>query len=173
MKKTEKPETKAYNIIIYCTCTVPPMVLSSQNSNRKSYFVCRSVLSACCSGGRNSICVSSGWWARAPAVLVVLLVLWLAYKTLAFKIFERFCQTNYLNIYRTDLHQVCSFARTTAAAWMNDLLLDFRSFRGRCHGNQCYGRNRPAIHTFYSSSRAVHEISRDLGVRREVQLQTY
>jgi len=34
--------------------------------------------------------------------------------TFSFILFNDFCQTNYLNIYRTNLHQLCRHGRTTA-----------------------------------------------------------
>jgi len=51
-----------------------------------------------------------------------------------FVIFNDFCQTNYLNIYRADLRHICRDGRTVAVD--EGLKLVFRSLKGRCRGNQ-------------------------------------
>jgi len=48
--------------------------------------------------------------------------------------FSDFCQTDYLNIYRTDLHEICRIGGTSAVD--DDLKLLFRFLEGRCRGNQ-------------------------------------
>ena len=50
-------------------------------------------------------------------------------------IFSDFCQTDYLNIYRTDLYEIC-----------RDLKLFIRPLKGRCCGNRFGGQNRPPFH---------------------------
>ena len=64
-----------------------------------------------------------------------------------FKIyFSDFCQTNYLNIYRTDLRKICRIVRTLAVDERSEVIF-FRSLEGRCRGNQFGGQNRPPIQT--------------------------
>ena len=53
---------------------------------------------------------------------------------LFFFIFNDFCQTNFLNIYLTDLHQIFRVSRTTAVDELSEVSF-FRSFKGRCRGN--------------------------------------
>jgi len=62
-----------------------------------------------------------------------------------FKIFLVTCHTNYLSIYRTDLHEICRIGRTLAAD--ERPIVIFRSLKGRCRGNQFCGQNRPPFHT--------------------------
>jgi len=77
-----------------------------------------------------------------------------AYKMLLFLIhFQRFCQASYL----TDLSPICSDDRTVAVDERSGLKLVFRSLKGRCHGNQFCGQNRPPMHTFDLRSRAFGE----------------
>ena len=65
---------------------------------------------------------------------------------LIFKIlFCDFCQASYLNIYGTDLHEICWIG--TPLTVDEDLELLFRSRKGRRRGNQFCGKNRPPIHT--------------------------
>jgi len=66
--------------------------------------------------------------------------------------FTDFCQTNYLNICRTDLQRTCWDGRTTAV----DLKLIFRFLGGRCVAKKCCGRNRSPIHTTEFARRPRH-----------------
>ena len=56
---------------------------------------------------------------------------------LLFLIFNDFCQTKYLKIYRADLRQIFGAARTMAADVQAEISF-FRSLKGRCHENQFY-----------------------------------
>jgi len=60
-------------------------------------------------------------------------------------IFSDFCQTNYLNIYRADLHEICRIGRTLAVDERVDLKLFISISQGTT--NFCV-QNRPTIHTF-------------------------
>ena len=49
--------------------------------------------------------------------------------------FNDFVQTNYLNIYRTDLRQIYRVGRAVAVDDQSESSF-FRSFKGPCHGNR-------------------------------------
>ena len=80
-----------------------------------------------------------------------------------FVILNDFCQTNYLNIYRADLRQICRDGRTVAVD--KGLKLVFRSLKGRCRGNQFLLALSAYIHGI---GFAWHSV--DGGVRQEVQV---
>ena len=48
--------------------------------------------------------------------------------------FSDFCRTSYLNIYRTDHHEICTIGRWLALGIFVKLF--YRFFRGSCRGNQ-------------------------------------
>jgi len=59
--------------------------------------------------------------------------------------FNDFCQTNCLNIYRSDLHQICRLGRNIAVDERSEV--SFWSLKGRCRRNQFCGPNPGPIHT--------------------------
>jgi len=78
------------------------------------------------------------WFISPPAVL------------LSFKknIFRDCCQTNYLNIYWTDLHEICTVGRALAVDGVDEPSeVIFRSLTGRFRGNLFCEQNRPPVHT--------------------------
>ena len=58
-------------------------------------------------------------------------------------IFSDFSQTNYLNIYRTDLHEICRIGRTLSVDERSEVIF-CRFLKGRCRGNQFCGQRRAA-----------------------------
>jgi len=86
-----------------------------------------------------------------------------AYKMLLFHFLNDFCQTNYLNIYWVNLHQICRVSRSMAADERSGFI--FWSLKGRYHGNQFCGPSPGPIHTIEFVGHMQY-----LGVRQEVQL---
>jgi len=64
--------------------------------------------------------------------------------------FSDFCQTNYLNIYQTDLYEICSVGITLAVDERSEVIF-FRSLKVRCHGKQVL-----FIHSILFSSRYIY-----------------
>ena len=87
-------------------------------------------------------------YVSSPCVYVSLLFYFLH------NISSDFCQTNYLNIHRTDVYEICTDGRTLTVDEEHKFFFD--SSTGRCHGNQFFVN---CIHTF--SSRYISRTALD------------
>jgi len=81
---------------------------------------------------KNVLCVAAGSYISALREAVQLRRLHLIVTSANF---YDFYHNNYLNICQTDLHEICSDGRTSAADKRNEVIV-FRSPTGRCRGNQ-------------------------------------
>jgi len=61
-------------------------------------------------------------------------------------IFSDFCQTDYLNIFRTDLLGICRIDRTVAVDERSEVAF-FDPSRDAAVATNCVGKYRPPIHT--------------------------
>jgi len=70
-------------------------------------------------------------------------------------LFNDFCQTYYLNIYRTDLYRICRNGRTMVADEKSEVKSFFTDLsRDVAMGKVCR-QNRPPIHTFIVRSHDI------------------
>jgi len=70
------------------------------------------------------------------------------FAAVSFFIFNDFSRPNCLNVYQTDLRQICTVGNVDLCLWMNDLkLVCFRSGKGRCHGNKFSAPTLGPVHT--------------------------